>query len=54
MKKIESRPILGKPWEYMFYVDVEIPEDVQLFHSAVEELKVLSEDGLRVLGTYRV
>ena len=54
MKKIESRPILGKPWEYMFYVDVEIPEDIELFYSAVEELKVLSEDGLRVLGTYRV
>ncbi len=54
MKKIESRPILGKPWQYMFYVDVEVPEDVELFRSAVEELKVLSEDGLRVLGTYRV
>jgi len=54
MKKIESRPILGKPWQYMFYVDVEVPEDIELFRSAVEELRVLSEDGLRVLGTYRV
>jgi 3-deoxy-7-phosphoheptulonate synthase len=52
MKKLESRPILGKPWEYMFYVDVEVPQDTALFYSAVEELRGQS-DGLRILGTYR-
>ena len=52
MKKLESRPIHGKPWEYQFYVDVDVPDDVKVFSRIVEELKAVSED-LRVLGTYR-
>jgi 3-deoxy-7-phosphoheptulonate synthase len=52
MKKLESRPIMGKPWEYMFYIDVEIPADVSLFTKALEELKAYTEN-LRLLGTYR-
>ena len=53
MKKLESRPIPGKPWEYMFYVDVEIPEDIVLFHACLERLKKETED-FRVLGMYRI
>ncbi len=51
MKKLESRPILGKPWEYMFYVDVEMPADREPFDAAV---KLLAEetDDFRILGTY--
>ncbi|WP_319478664.1 3-deoxy-7-phosphoheptulonate synthase [Marispirochaeta aestuarii] len=52
MKKLESRPILGKPWEYMFYLDVELPGKMPVFDEAVEALKGVSED-LRVLGVYR-
>ena len=52
MKKLESRPIMGKPWEYMFYLDVEIPESRSGFDSALHELKEMSED-FRVLGIYR-
>jgi 3-deoxy-7-phosphoheptulonate synthase len=52
MKKLESRPIHGKPWEYLFYVDVDIPADASLFDTGMEELKSVTED-LRVLGTYR-
>jgi 3-deoxy-7-phosphoheptulonate synthase len=52
MKKLESRPIHGKPWEYLFYVDVDIPADASLFDRGMEELKGVTED-LRVLGTYR-
>jgi prephenate dehydratase len=52
MKKLESRPIEGKPWEYMFYVDVEVPQDIALFREAVEELKKTT-DNLRVLGMYK-
>ena len=52
MKKLESRPILGKPWEYMFYLDVEFPDDMQKFTEAVEALKGITTD-MRVLGGYR-
>lgn len=52
MKKLESRPILGKPWQYLFYIDVDLPSDRALFGACMEELKEVTED-LRVLGTYR-
>jgi 3-deoxy-7-phosphoheptulonate synthase len=52
MKKLESRPIHGKPWEYLFYVDVDVPADVALFSRCMDALKAVTED-LRVLGTYR-
>ena len=52
MKKLESRPIHGKPWEYMFYSDVEL-EDPGFFESgAAAGLKAVSE-GLRVLGIFK-
>jgi len=51
MKKLESRPILGKPWEYMFYIDVEVPGDISIFYDTIEELKGHTED-LRILGLY--
>jgi 3-deoxy-7-phosphoheptulonate synthase len=53
MKKIESRPIHGQPWRYMFYLDVEIPPEDGVFRAAMDELSGKTED-LRVLGTYRV
>lgn len=54
MKKLESRPIPGKPWQYMFYVDLELPEDLDIFKEAVAEISALSEDEVRILGLYRV
>jgi prephenate dehydratase len=51
MKKLESRPILGKPWQYMFYVDVEMPVDRSTFDEAVK-LLALETDGFRILGAY--
>jgi 3-deoxy-7-phosphoheptulonate synthase len=53
MKKLESRPILGKPWQYLFYIDVDLPEDPAVFVRTLAELKPVTED-LRVLGVYRV
>jgi prephenate dehydratase len=51
MKKLESRPILGKPWHYMFYLDMELPEDRATFDAAMEDLDREAE-GLRILGVY--
>ncbi|MCF7942561.1 MAG: 3-deoxy-7-phosphoheptulonate synthase [Spirochaetia bacterium] len=50
MKKLESRPILGKPWEYMFFVETEISRTEDFFQ-AVHELKEVC-DSFRVLGTF--
>ncbi len=52
MKKLESRPIQGSPWEYMFYVDVEIPDETAVFEKAVSMMKAETED-FRILGMYR-
>ncbi|MDR1625362.1 MAG: 3-deoxy-7-phosphoheptulonate synthase [Spirochaetia bacterium] len=54
LTKLESRPIEGKPWQYLFYMGVEVPDNAQLFAQALEELKAISEEAPRVLGMYRV
>ena len=51
MTKIESRPVHGKPWEYIFYVDCQI-------HSSAEgglALEALARhcDLVKELGRYR-
>lgn len=51
LAKIESRPLRGKPWEYMFYVDLfGRIEDVKI-QKALGHLEELT-DFLRVLGSY--
>ncbi len=52
MKKLESRPIQGRPWDYMFYVDVALPAAGDQFDVAFAELKAVAKD-LRLLGKYR-
>jgi prephenate dehydratase len=51
MNKIESRPRAGRPWEYVFYVDVEAPADDP---AMIEALAEVSEHATftRVLGSY--
>lgn len=51
LNKIESRPLRGKPWEYMFYVDFEGREEDPVTQKALGHLAELA-DFMRVLGTY--
>jgi 3-deoxy-7-phosphoheptulonate synthase len=53
MVKLESRPIAGKPWEEMFYVDVDVPQEKGVFQQALEQLSGATET-LRILGLYTV
>jgi 3-deoxy-7-phosphoheptulonate synthase len=52
LSKLESRPIQGKPWEYLFYIDVSIPEASAVFDDAIVELKKKTKD-FHFLGNYR-
>jgi prephenate dehydratase len=51
LTKIESRPLRGKPWEYLFYVDFLGREDEEPARNALGHLRELA-DFLRVLGSY--
>jgi 3-deoxy-7-phosphoheptulonate synthase len=52
LSKIESRPIHGQPWHYMFYLDLSIPPDKSVFEGVVEALKKRTED-FHFLGSYQ-
>jgi prephenate dehydratase len=49
--KLESRPIHGKPWEYMFYVDVEADAESEKFKPILDLLNNKT-DYLKILGSY--
>lgn len=51
LSKLESRPIAGKPWEYMFYLDLIIPERTEDLDQALCALKQ-SVPYARELGRY--
>ena len=49
--KLESRPIHGKPWEYMFYVDLEADVESDAFQPILDQL-MNRTDYLKILGSY--
>ncbi|MCG9598401.1 prephenate dehydratase [Vibrio sp. Isolate25] len=51
INKLESRPIMGNPWEEMFYVDLESHLESEDMQQALNELTQLTKH-LKVLGCY--
>jgi prephenate dehydratase len=51
MSKIESRPMRGRPWEYVFYVDY-LHGDDKIARAALRDLAEVA-DMVKVLGIYR-
>lgn len=49
--KIESRPLKGSPWQYSFYLDLEVNSESQM-DDALDQLRQTAAD-LRVLGWYK-
>ncbi|MBO3754132.1 MAG: prephenate dehydratase [Candidatus Brockarchaeota archaeon] len=52
LTRIESRPVRGKPWEYMFLVEFEGASWDHGVHRALENLKRRAVE-IRLLGSYR-
>ncbi|HAA01883.1 MAG TPA: phospho-2-dehydro-3-deoxyheptonate aldolase, partial [Syntrophobacteraceae bacterium] len=49
--KLESRPIHSKPWEYLFYADIEVDIQDEQYRSLLEDLQKKTEF-LKILGSY--
>lgn len=50
LSKIQSLPIIGKEWEYFFYVDVEFP-DINMYRHSLDSIKPFTSE-LDILGEY--
>ena len=52
MMKIESRPVVGRPWQYRFYLDLQAAASDQKIVAALDELEKAVVE-LKVLGSYK-
>lgn len=50
LTKIQSMPIIGKDWEYQFYVDLDI-NDYERYQHALDAIKPFTSD-VHILGEY--
>ncbi|MBR1791453.1 MAG: prephenate dehydratase [Bacteroidaceae bacterium] len=51
LTKIQSLPIIGREWEYLFYVDVQF-KDYTRYTQGIDAIRPLTSD-LKILGEYR-
>ena len=51
LTKIQSLPIIGREWEYLFYVDIQFA-DYTRYSQAIDAIRPLTSD-LKILGEYR-
>ncbi len=51
LTKIESRPLVGKPWEYLFYIDCAASNEEPVVQRALSHLSEYAAS-LRLLGSY--
>jgi prephenate dehydratase len=52
LSKLESRPLRGRPWEYLFYIEVDARADDPACADALTQLGEFAQ-WMRVLGTYK-
>jgi prephenate dehydratase len=52
IEKIESRPIIGSPWEYFFFLDIDAGDRSAAFAPAIRELRKHTTS-IKILGSYR-
>ena len=52
LTKIQSLPIIGREWEYMFYIDVTY-DDYMRYRQSIDAITPLIKE-LKVLGEYTV
>ena len=50
LTKLESRPILGRPWEYKFYIDYQ-NESNEVDTQLEEELRKVTKE-FKIIGKY--
>lgn len=51
LTKIQSLPIIGREWEYLFYVDVNYDDYIR-YHQSIDAVRPLCKE-LRILGEYK-
>jgi prephenate dehydratase len=51
LTKLESRPSRNKPWEYVFYTDLEGSIEDEIYQRAIKELAEKSTF-VKILGSY--
>ena len=51
LTKIQSLPIIGREWEYLFYIDVQF-SDYTRYSQGIDAIRPLTSD-LKILGEYK-